>query len=109
MNVYDKAYELKKAIEELPEYKAFKEAFEKIESNEQNKKMLEDFRKKQLEIQTKELTGEEVTKEDEEKLKKLYEILSLNPELNAYLSAEYSFSRIMDDITKIIMDVVNLK
>ncbi|MBE0067752.1 YlbF family regulator [Thermoanaerobacterium thermosaccharolyticum] len=109
MNVYDKAYELKRAIEELPEYKAFKDAFKRVNANEQNKKMLEDFRKKQLEIQTKELTGKEVTKEDEEMLKKLYEILSLNPELNAYLSAEYSFSRIMDDITKIIMDVVNLK
>ncbi|SNX55330.1 YlbF family regulator [Thermoanaerobacterium sp. RBIITD] len=109
MNVYDKAYELKRAIEELPEYIAFKEAYKKVNSNEQNKKMLEDFRKKQLEIQSKELTGEKVSKEDEEKLKKLYEILRLNPELNSYLTAEYSFSRIMDDITKIIMDVVNIK
>ncbi len=43
MNVYDKAYELKRAIEELPEYKAFKDAFKKIESNEQNKKNVRRF------------------------------------------------------------------
>lgn len=109
MNVYDKAYELKKAIEDLPEYSAFKDAFKKVNENNQSKKMLEDFRKKQLEIQAMELSGKTASKEDEETLKKLYDVLSLNPEINSYLMSEYNFSKIMDDITKIIMDVVNIE
>lgn len=89
MNVYDKAYELANAIKQLPEYKALKEAYRKINENEQNKKMLEDFKKKQLEIQAKELSGEKVEPKEKEVLEKLWEILNLNPDISSYLSLEY--------------------
>ncbi|AIS52338.1 hypothetical protein TKV_c11670 [Thermoanaerobacter kivui] len=109
MNVYDKAYELANAIKQLPEYKAFKEAYKKINENEQNKKMLEDFRKKQLEIQAKELTGEKVDPKEKEVLQKLWDILNLNPEISSYLSLEYNIAKIMDDIVKIIMEPMEMK
>jgi cell fate (sporulation/competence/biofilm development) regulator YlbF (YheA/YmcA/DUF963 family) len=109
MNVYDKAYELANAIRQLPEYKAFKEAYQKINENEQNKKMLEDFRKKQLEIQAKELSGEKVDPKEKEVLEKLWEILNLNPEISSYLSLEYALGKIMDDILKIIMEPMEMK
>jgi cell fate (sporulation/competence/biofilm development) regulator YlbF (YheA/YmcA/DUF963 family) len=108
MNVYDKAYELKKAIEQLPEYISYKEAVKKINANEQNKRMLKDFKEKQLEIHAKELSGKKPDEQEIESLKKLYDILNLNPDLSSYLYAEYTFSKIMDDITKIIMEVVNV-
>lgn len=109
MNVYDKAYELANAIKQLPEYNALKDAYKKINTNDQNKKMLEDFRRKQLEIQAKELSGENISQVETETLKKLWDILNLNPDLNSYLSAEYSVSKIMDDIMKILMEVMELK
>ncbi|HHW56729.1 MAG TPA: YlbF family regulator [Clostridia bacterium] len=109
MNVYDKAYELANAIRQMPEYKAFKEAYEKINKSEENKKMLEDFRKKQLEIQAKELSGEKVDAKEKEVLEKLWEILNLNPEISSYLSLEYTFGKIMDDILKIVMEPMEMK
>lgn len=109
MNVYDKAYELVNAIKQLPEYITFKDAYRKVAANEQNRKMLENFRKKQLELQAKELSGEKINPEETETLKKLWDILNLNPDLKTYLSAEYSISRIMDDIMKILMEVMELK
>ncbi|MGB9679478.1 MAG: YlbF family regulator [Thermoanaerobacteraceae bacterium] len=108
MNIYDKAYELSNAIKQLPEYISFKNAYRILNANEQNKKMLEDFRKKQLELQAKEISGEKVSEQEKETLQKLWEVLNLNPELREYLSSEYNISKILDDIMKIIMEAVEI-
>ena len=61
MNVYDEAYNLKRAIQGSEEYKQYMELKTQISKNEHLDKMLKDFQQKQFSIQTKQMSGEEIT------------------------------------------------
>lgn len=106
MNVHDYAHSLAKAIKASPEYKNFKKAKEKLESDDAAKQMLTDFRRAQLEIQQQKMSGMEVSSEQEEKLSKLQEVVNLNLTVKEYMEAEYRFSVLFADIQKILAETV---
>jgi len=108
-NVYDIAYELANALKESSEVKRFKAAKEKVEKDEKLKQMISDFKKKQFELEQKRLKGEEITSSDVYSLQQLYQIISLNPDIEEYLSAEMMLAKIIADISKIIADSIELK
>ncbi|WAM31163.1 YlbF family regulator [Caldicellulosiruptor naganoensis] len=108
-NVYDIAYELANVLKESNEFKRFKAAKEKIEKDEKLKQMVMDFKKKQLELEQKRLQGQEVTSSDVYSLQQLYQIISLNSDIEEYLSAEMMLAKILADISKIIAEAVDLK
>lgn len=108
MNVYDKAHELARALKTAPEVIEYKAAMEKINSNPNNKKMVEDFRKKQFELYSQQLKGIEPSKEQVDSLNNLFNIISLNSEVRNYLESEMKFSRLWEDILKILGDAVDI-
>ena len=107
MTAYDKAHELAKLLGSSDEYNLFKKAKYSLERDHENVKMLQNFRRKQLEIQMAQISGAEIDEEYIEQTEKLYEVLSMNPKINEYLNAEYRLSRMMSDIQKILGDAVN--
>lgn len=109
MNVYDKAHELAEALKECPEVIELKAASKKIEANETDKKMLKDFRKIQLEAYTEQVKNGKMSKEITEKLQNLGSVISLNPNVSAYLQSESKFGTIWEDIGKILNDAVDIK
>ncbi|MCR2042830.1 YlbF family regulator [Anaerosalibacter massiliensis] len=108
MNVYDEAHKLSGAIRESDEYKKYVEKQKKVFSDDKNKEMIEDFRKKALEIQMEQLSGKEIDKEKIERLQKLEDILMLNPNIKDFFIAEMNFSQLISDIYKILDDVMKL-
>lgn len=109
MNVYDKAYELKHILEECDEVKEYRSAYEKVKSSPNNMNMLEDFRKKQIEIQAMQLSGQKPDNSKIEQIEKLYNVISLNPDINKFLQCEYKFSMMMNDISNIISEAVGIE
>lgn len=108
MNVYDKAHELAQALKECPEVIEFRDASKKIEANSTDKKMLEDFRKIQIEAYTDQVKGGKMSKETEQKLQNMGSIISLNPNVSAYLQAESKFGVIWEDIMKTLNDAIDV-
>ncbi|WP_366924776.1 YlbF family regulator [Metallumcola ferriviriculae] len=106
MDSYDKAQQLAKALANSEEYQQFTRAKEKVEEDESNMSLLQEFRRRQLELQMSQITGEEVDEEQVEQVEQMYQMLSLNKNINEYLNAEYRLSRLMSDIQKIIGDAV---
>lgn len=102
MTAYDKAHELAKLLSQSEEYIVFRKAKTSLEQDQENVRTLQDFRRKQLEIQMAQISGEEIDEEYIKQTEKLYELLSMNPRINEYLNAEYRLSRMMSDIQKII-------
>ncbi len=102
MSTYDKAQELAELLAQSEEYQQFKKAKSLLEEEEENIRLLKDFRRRQLEIQMAQISGEEIDEEYLLQVEKLYEHLSLNPKVNEYLNAEYRLSKMMGDIQKII-------
>jgi len=106
MNVYDKATELARALKESEEYKDYKEALEKVNANDKNKKMLADFKRQEFQLQAVQLSGQQPEKEDVDKLQRLYQILCYDNDMSNYFAAEFRFNRMMSDVYKIISDAV---
>ena len=104
MNPYDLANNLAGAIRRAPEYAAFKEAQNVIKQDAGALEMLTDFRRQQLQLQKQQLAGLEIAPEQQEKLQKLSEILSMNLTIKRYLEAEYRLTILMHDIQKIVLE-----
>ena len=47
-NIYDSANQIEREIRELPEFKALKEAYEKVQANEEAHKLFKDYRRHDL-------------------------------------------------------------
>ena len=79
MNVYDKINELANALKESNEFKEYIEIKNEVYKQEENKKMIKDFREKQIEVQKMAVEGkEEDAVAKTEILKQMYEILLKN-------------------------------
>ncbi|NLW22366.1 MAG: YlbF family regulator [Tissierellia bacterium] len=108
-NVYNQAHKLARAIKESEEYKSYVEKRKIVYANEKNRKMVEDFREKVLKVQLDRMSGKEVDKETMERIKKLEEVLMLNPSINEFLKAELRFSQMVQDINKIIGEAIEVE
>jgi cell fate (sporulation/competence/biofilm development) regulator YlbF (YheA/YmcA/DUF963 family) len=104
MNPYDIAHQLATALNTSEEYRAFIAAKEKVKTDTANTKMLADFQLKQFELQQLQMLGQEISQDKQQELERSYSLLSLNPSIKEYLEAEFRFSRLINDVQKILAD-----
>ncbi|MBP2016835.1 cell fate (sporulation/competence/biofilm development) regulator YlbF (YheA/YmcA/DUF963 family) [Symbiobacterium terraclitae] len=109
VNVYDHAHSLARALKESHEYRSFVAAREKIKGKASAEKMIEDFHKRQLELQAQVLQGKELTQEQKEGLERLYSVLSQDVDIRDYLMAEQRLGTLLNDVYKIISDAVDVE
>lgn len=108
MNIYDKANEFAGLLRNAPEVVEYREAMKKLNANETNKKMVDDFRKKQFEIYSMQMQGIEVSKEQMNMIENLGKVISMNPEVMQFMQAEYKFSVMWEDINKILQEAIGI-
>lgn len=108
MNQYDAAHNLAKSIKNSQEYKDYQEAVKKIKSNNEAKKIFEDFRQKQLELQSAQMMGQKVPEEKLSDFKRMGETLQFHPVVTDFLNAEYRYSQMFSDIQKILSDSMDI-
>ena len=106
MNPYDKAHELARALRESQEFQALAEQKRRVDTDPAAKKMLDDFRHRQWELETRRIMGEEITESDLEQVKRLQEVITMNTLAREYLEAEYRFGVVYSDIHKILGNAV---
>jgi len=102
MNVYDALRQLEKSIKDSTEYKKYHEMKAKIEGNEEAKGMLQDVRKKQIEVQSFLMMGQEIPEDKMKELEQINQLLTFQPLINDFLQAEYILSKNFEDISKSI-------
>lgn len=108
MNIYDKAHEFAEELKTCPEIVQLRELSKKIKGNETNVKMLNDFRKLQIEAYSQQMQNGKVSEETSQKIKNLGSIISTNSSITEYLQAEQKFSILWDDILKILNDAIGI-
>ena len=104
MNVHDKANELAKALKESEEVQEITAAMKLVDADPDSKRMLEDFRRRQNEIQQRMMTGDMPAQEEMEQMEKSFEVLSLNLNIRRLFEAERRLSVVIEDVNKIIME-----
>jgi cell fate (sporulation/competence/biofilm development) regulator YlbF (YheA/YmcA/DUF963 family) len=70
--------------------------------------MLRDYQNLMMEMQTKRMSGEELSEEDKEKLQNLQNFIEINNNVKKYLEAEYSLSKMINDIQKTIFSDIEV-
>jgi len=106
MNPYDLAHQLARSLKESQEFSEFKQAKAVVDVDQKKKEMVEDFRKKQMEIQSKQMMGHEMEDEEMQKLNNLYSIVSADQEIKRLIQAEMRLAQLLSDIYKIIGDAL---
>ncbi|GIP56989.1 YlbF family regulator [Paenibacillus woosongensis] len=104
MNIYDKAHDLAKALKESQEVSDITSAMKLVDADPESKRMLDDFRQKQNEVQQRMMSGDMPSPEEMEQMEKLFEVLSLNLNIRRLFDAERRLSVIIQDVNKIITD-----
>lgn len=104
MNPYDAVHLLAKALRESAEFTGYREAQAALKSDPSARSMLIDFRNQQLSLQKQQLSGLELSPEQEKKLEKLYQVITMNLTVKHFLEAEYRLGVLMGDIHKAIAE-----
>lgn len=105
-NVYDIAHELVRSLKETDQFKNYKAAKAKLDTNEQLAKMIADLQEKSMQMQARMMTGEKPSDEEMQQYQSLYGIVLQDPLAAEYLQSEMAFSQIVADIYGIIGDAV---
>jgi len=108
MNVYDQAHNLARAIKESEEFKQYDYLKKVIDQNADLSKMVKDFQAKQFELQAKQMMGEEMPADMMQSIQELYQSIMTDPTAAQYMQAEMRFSLMMNDVYKILGEVMGL-
>ncbi|CCU77814.1 hypothetical protein HSACCH_00185 [Halanaerobium saccharolyticum subsp. saccharolyticum DSM 6643] len=108
MSVEATAQRLKKKLENSDEYQNYLELRKKVMAKEGSKKMLLDYQNLMMEMQTKRMSGEELSEEDKERLQNLQNFIEINNNVKKYLEAEYNVSKMINDVQKTIFSDIEV-
>lgn len=103
VNLHDTAYEMEKAIRESDEYIALKEAYDAVNADPSAKAMFDNFRNIQMELQQKQMTGQEITQEEVEQAQKSVALVQQHDQIAKLMEAEQRMSMAITELNKIIM------
>ncbi|MCL1810085.1 MAG: YlbF family regulator [Clostridiales bacterium] len=108
MNVYNEAHNLAKAIRESEEYKQYEAMKKRVAGNPAMIEMLNDFQAKQFELQAKLMMGEALPDGTNAHIQELYGIMMKDPLTAQYMQCEIRFSMMMNDVYKILGEVMGV-
>ena len=103
-NVHDKAHELAKALQQSEEANTVEAAMKEIAADADTKRMFEDFRVRQAELQQKMMAGEMPAQDEMEKMEQMYQVITLNPSIAKLFDAERRLGQVIQDVNKIVSD-----
>ncbi|WLR53974.1 YlbF family regulator [Mesobacillus subterraneus] len=103
VNLYDSAYELEKAIRNSAEYTELKKLYDAVNSDESAKRMFESFRNIQLQLQEKQMTGQEITQEEVEQAQKTVALVQQHELISKLMEAEQRMSMVIGELNQVIM------
>ena len=109
MNVYDSVHQLARAIKDSEEFKNYKRLKMEVNKNENLKNIMNDFQRRQIEYQTKQMLGQEIESDKMSQIQDLYKIISADPIAAEYLQSEMIVSKMMADIYEILGDVMKIE
>lgn len=101
-NVYDIAHELARSLKETDQYKDYAAAKQKIDANPDLAKMIEDFQQKSMDIQTKQMMGEEPDADAIAQFQQMYSIVLSDPLAGEYMQKQLVLSQIVSELYGIL-------
>jgi cell fate (sporulation/competence/biofilm development) regulator YlbF (YheA/YmcA/DUF963 family) len=103
VNIYDSAYEMEKAIRSSNEYVNLKRLYDEVNADESARNMFESFRNIQMQLQQKQMMGEDISQEEVEQAQKTVALVQQHEKISQLMQAEQQMSVVITEINKLIM------
>ncbi|MFD2443069.1 YlbF family regulator [Bacillus sp. CGMCC 1.16607] len=102
-NLYDAAYDMEKAIRNSAEYAQLRKMYDEVYKDETAKRMFENFRNIQMELQQKQMMGYDITEEEVQHAQKTVALVGQHATIAKLMEAEQRMSMIIGELNRIIM------
>ncbi|MFB4163724.1 YlbF family regulator [Alteribacillus sp. JSM 102045] len=103
-NIYDNARELSQALRNSDDFQNLKNLHEEVENDEVAKRMLDNFRQLQLDLQQKQMQGQQPSEEEITQAQKQFEMVQQHDVISKLMEEEQRMSTIISDLNKIITE-----
>ena len=108
LNVYDEAHNLVATMKNTDEYKEYKRLRVIAYEDDTNKALLDEYKRLQLRMQAKIASNETMPEDDFQRMQQIGSLLQFNPDVSAYLMAEYRFQIMLSNIFKILAETADV-
>jgi len=103
VNLYDSAYALETAIRQSNEYQQLQQAYSEVNTDPQAKQMFEQFRQMQMNLQQKQMMGQNISEQEVQQAQSTVALVQQNPKISRLMEAEQRMSMVIGELNKIIM------
>lgn len=102
-NLHDLAYEMEKAIRSSAEYTQLTKLYDAVNNDPAAKRMFDNFRKIQMDLQQKQMMGMQISQEEVEQAQKTVALVQQHATIGKLMEAEQRMSMIIADLNRIIL------
>jgi len=103
VNIYDSANEMEKAIRSSDEYVNLKRLYDEVNADDSARTMFDSFRNIQMQLQQKQMMGEDISQEEVEQAQKTVALVQQHETISQLMQAEQQMSVVITEINKVIM------
>jgi cell fate (sporulation/competence/biofilm development) regulator YlbF (YheA/YmcA/DUF963 family) len=103
VNVYDAANALEKAIRQSDEYKHLQQIYQEVNADSAAKKMFDNFRQIQMNLQQKQMMGQEISEQEVQQAQATVALVQQNEKIAKLMQAEQRMSMIIGELNQLIM------
>ncbi|MCZ0702051.1 cell fate (sporulation/competence/biofilm development) regulator YlbF (YheA/YmcA/DUF963 family) [Natronobacillus azotifigens] len=100
--IQENANALEQSIRNSEEFNDLKAAYDAVMGDEIAKKMFDDFRNTQLELQQKQMQGIEITEEEVDKARKVVETVQQHEQISKLMDQEQRVNELINNISRTI-------
>ncbi|HLR10345.1 MAG TPA: YlbF family regulator [Sporosarcina sp.] len=106
VNIYDDLNKLEETFRKTDEFAEVQNAIETVVADEEAAKLFKNFREVQVELQQKQMQGEEIDAEELENAQSIAQLAQENEKIMAMLQAEMKLSGLIDEVNRVLMKPV---
>lgn len=106
VNIYDDLNRLEATFRKTTEFSEVQQAVEVVKADEEALALFKNFRKIQLDLQEKQMSGEEVEADELEYAQKTAQLAQTNEKIMAMLEAEMKLSGLIEEVNRVLMKPV---
>ncbi|MFJ7983293.1 YlbF family regulator [Lysinibacillus xylanilyticus] len=103
INIYNEINTLEATFRKTPEFEELKEAVAAVKQDEEALNLFKSFRKVQIDLQKKQLTGEDILEDELVYAQKTAQLAQQNAKISAMLEAEMKLSKIIEEVNRILI------
>ncbi|MGG5253361.1 YlbF family regulator [Neobacillus sp. SM06] len=103
INLYDAANELEKAIRSSEDYNQLKQAYQDVNADELTRNMFHQFRQIQMNLQQKQMMGQDISQAEVEEAQKSVALVQQNERISRLMQAEQRMSMVIGELNQVIM------